>query len=202
MPLLTRIDDWLNTRYGGKRAYLRHWRHAVHYRLGGFAPYREIRWEQVKRVWFVCTGNICRSPFAEAVGRRLGLDSRSCGLNLTEDSPADPVARRIALDFGADLSGHRSRRFVPTAVGAGDLIAAMEPAQAEAIVTALHPATDAQITLLGLWAGVPRPYLHDPYMQPDPYFQECFRIIEESVQGLGALMASGRAQADDTAASA
>lgn len=201
MPFSTQLGDQMISRYGGRRAYLRHWRHMLHYRLGGFSPYRAIHWERVARVCFVCTGNICRSPFAESVARNLGLDSRSCGLNLTEGSPADEAAQRIALGFGNNLSAHRSRRFVAAEVGSGDLIVAMEPAQAEVVLTALPPATSAQITLLGLWAESPRPYLHDPYGQPDPYFQECFRIIDESVRRLDSLITAGQVHPQDSAAS-
>ena len=201
MPFSAQLSDQMVSRYGGRRALLRHWRHMLHYRLGGFSAYRAIQWERVERVCFVCTGNICRSPFAESVALNLGLDSRSCGLNLTEGSPANETAQRIALDFGSNLSAHRSRRFVAAEVGGGDLIVAMEPVQAEEILTALPPSATAQITLLGLWAENPRPYLHDPYGQADPYFQECFRIIDESVRRLDSLITAGQVHPQDSAAS-
>jgi protein-tyrosine-phosphatase len=68
------------------------------------------------KVLFVCAGNICRSPFAEALARRLaaerGLDVEfaSAGeIALDGDRcPRDAVA--VAKEYGVDLSSHRARR--------------------------------------------------------------------------------------------
>jgi protein-tyrosine-phosphatase len=68
------------------------------------------------KVLFVCAGNICRSPFAEGLARRLaaerGLDVEfaSAGeIALDGDRcPADAVS--VAKEYGVDLSSHRARR--------------------------------------------------------------------------------------------
>ena len=68
------------------------------------------------KVLFVCAGNICRSPFAEGLARRLaaerGLDVEfaSAGeIALDGDRcPGDAVA--AAEEHGVDLSSHRARR--------------------------------------------------------------------------------------------
>ena len=68
------------------------------------------------KVLFVCAGNICRSPFAEALARQLaaerGLDVEfaSAGeIALDGDRcPRDAVA--VAKEYGVDLSSHRARR--------------------------------------------------------------------------------------------
>ncbi|EGD57412.1 protein tyrosine phosphatase [Novosphingobium nitrogenifigens DSM 19370] len=72
-----------------------------------------------KSVLFVCLGNICRSPLAEAA---LRAEAVAQGLALTIDSagtsgwhagsPADPRAQAEALRRGADISGHRARQVV------------------------------------------------------------------------------------------
>jgi protein-tyrosine phosphatase len=71
-------------------------------------------------VLFVCLGNICRSPLAEAAlveaARDRGLDVRveSAG---TGDwhigHPADRRARAIAAEHGVDLAAHRARQVRP-----------------------------------------------------------------------------------------
>ncbi len=73
-------------------------------------------------VLFVCTGNICRSPTAEGVARKLlidaGLDARvtvdSAGLgDWHVGDPPDPRAIESAQRRGYDLSAQRARRFGP-----------------------------------------------------------------------------------------
>jgi protein-tyrosine-phosphatase len=61
---------------------------------------------------FVCTGNMCRSPFAEFTLRKLAGDAvavSSVGLAAWNGKQAAPAAVRAARQFGIDLSMHRSR---------------------------------------------------------------------------------------------
>jgi protein-tyrosine phosphatase len=68
-------------------------------------------------VLFVCLGNICRSPLAEAAFRaeaaRVGLladvDSAGTG-NWHVGEPPDVRAQRTARGHGVDISGHRGRQ--------------------------------------------------------------------------------------------
>lgn len=73
----------------------------------------------MKRVLFVCTGNICRSPTAEGVARgmarSLGLEDRfhfeSAGTHgYHVGDPPDPRTIRAARGRGYDLSAQRARR--------------------------------------------------------------------------------------------
>lgn len=70
-------------------------------------------------VLFVCLGNICRSPLAEAAFR---AEAARAGLDVLVDSagtadyhvgePPDPRAVRTAARFGLDISGYRGRQAV------------------------------------------------------------------------------------------
>ena len=70
----------------------------------------------MSRVLLVCTGNICRSPLAEAILVR-ELKSRgitdvepvSAGTGAWDGAPASEGAYLIGLEHGLDLSGHRAR---------------------------------------------------------------------------------------------
>jgi protein-tyrosine-phosphatase len=68
------------------------------------------------KVLFVCAGNICRSPFAEGLARRLaaerGLDVEfaSAGKIAFDGDRCPPDAVAAAKEFGVDLSSHRARR--------------------------------------------------------------------------------------------
>jgi protein-tyrosine phosphatase len=67
-------------------------------------------------ILFVCLGNICRSPLAEAALRRRAVEA---GIAMTIDSagtgnwhvgrPPDPRAQATALIHGLDISSYRAR---------------------------------------------------------------------------------------------
>ncbi len=84
---------------------------------------------------FVCTGNTCRSPMAEAVARdefrRRGwrhVDVRSAGISAAPGMPASAQAIASAGERGLDLGGHRSRPLDRELVDWADVILAMSPA--------------------------------------------------------------------------
>jgi protein-tyrosine-phosphatase len=68
------------------------------------------------KVIFVCAGNICRSPFAEGLARRLaaerGLDVEfaSAGEIALDGDRCPPDAVAVAKEYGVDLTSHRARR--------------------------------------------------------------------------------------------
>lgn len=69
------------------------------------------------RVLFVCSGNTCRSPMAEAAGaeearrrdREGQIEVRSAGAFAAPGYPASSGAREVARRHGLDLEDHRSR---------------------------------------------------------------------------------------------
>jgi protein-tyrosine-phosphatase len=85
-----------------------------------------------KRVVFVCTGNICRSPLAEALLRAAlkergveGVDVSSAGTGAWDGAPASEGAYLVGLERGLDLSGHRARLLTREVVEQADLILTM-----------------------------------------------------------------------------
>ena len=86
------------------------------------------------RILFVCTGNTCRSPLAEAIARRIlgesGKDNvtvESAGTNAWDGAPATDAALLVGVERGLDLSGHRSRRLTAAMLAASDLVLVMSP---------------------------------------------------------------------------
>jgi protein-tyrosine phosphatase len=90
----------------------------------------------------LCTGNICRSPMAEALLReRLrsrGVEASVSSAGLSFDGrAATPEAIEAASRYQVDLDGHRSRVMSADLIEKADLVLAMERMHArEAVVLA------------------------------------------------------------------
>lgn len=87
----------------------------------------------VSRMLFICLGNKCRSPYAEArVRARLKTDPyvevASAGLLPGGRTPPEEAVA-VAAERSLDLSGHRSRAVTPAMLEAADLVVVMEPGQ-------------------------------------------------------------------------
>jgi len=184
MKLFSSYQRWsadTKSRHGRRKAWLA-WQfyHAAH-SAGWYRRLETVDWKNVSRLVFVCSGNVCRSAYADALASQIGLQSASCGLEATGGTPADPVAVKVASRRGLDLTRHRSRalcdiRFEPT-----DLVVAHEPAQVAQLRRKPGPTdVQAQLTLMGLWGGV-GPYVGDPYGLSGAYFETCFSIIDRAV---------------------
>jgi protein-tyrosine-phosphatase len=109
-------------------------------------------------VLFVCTGNTCRSPLAEALLRRAlaarghpGMSVSSAGTGAWDGAPASEGAYLVALEAGLDLSAHRARVLTAALVHDAGLILTMS-AQHRGSVVALGGA--GRVHTLGEYAGV------------------------------------------------
>jgi len=174
-----RLNGWISDHYGSRSGFVRARWHRLRYLLGGYQAYRRVDWDSVERLVFVCTGNICRSAYAEALAKSLGVESASCGLNTKVGLPADESAIQAAMLKAVDLKAHRTTPIQGLVPRKNDLFVVMEPWQAEQLQGEYGKAY--RCTLLGLWGLPVSPHIQDPYGMSDAYFDSCFNYIEKSV---------------------
>jgi protein-tyrosine phosphatase len=118
-----------------------------------------------RSILFVCTGNICRSPTAEAVFRSLskqeGLELRieSAGLgDWHVGGPPDERAQHHAKQRGYDLSAQRARQVSLRDFEEFDMILAMDRGHLRALQKMAPAQHHAKIRLFVAGSDVPDPY--------------------------------------------
>lgn len=150
----------------------------------------------MKSVLFVCLGNICRSPTAEAVFRNLAADS-GCREEIRVDSagtgdwhighPPDPRAIASALNRGIDISDLKARQVTASDFTDFDYIMAMDSKNREDLMRfASESHLDGHnIELLLRYAPEYRDTeIPDPYYGDQPDFELALEMIQSACRGL------------------
>lgn len=145
-------------------------------------------------VLFVCTGNICRSPTAEAIFRKLAADAGmaetvradSAGTHAYHlGEPPDPRAQKAAAKRGYDLSALRARTIEDADFQRFDLILAMDEEHYAILTRIAGPAADHKLKLMMSYArrfkerDVP-----DPYYGGSQAFERVLDMLEDAAKGL------------------
>ena len=151
-------------------------------------------------VLFVCLGNICRSPLAEAAFRARAADA---GLEVQADSagtgnwhigePPDRRAQRTALRHGIDISRYRGRQVEPADFRRFSHFFALDLDNL-AVLNRIRP-TDATARiglLLDLVDGMEGQPVADPYYGADEGFEETWRQVDSAAQALVGRLRRGR----------
>jgi protein-tyrosine phosphatase len=146
------------------------------------------------RILFVCMGNICRSPTAEGVFRRM-LQERAPDLDVEVDSAGthgyhvgegpDRRAVEAAARRGVDLRGLRARMVEAADFERFDLLLAMDRLNREVLLDRSPPGYRERVRLFLEFAPESgQADVPDPYYGGGIGFERVLDLVEEASQGL------------------
>ena len=149
---------------------------------------------QMTRVLFVCMGNICRSPTAQGVFRKMVVDAGLENCVIIESAgthayhvgePPDARAQQAAKRRGYEIADLRARQITQDDFRTFDLILAMDWENLALMQQQCPRAYKHKLHLLMRFAGE-----HDAATVPDPYyggpegFNTVLDYVEDACQGL------------------
>ena len=142
----------------------------------------------MKKILFVCTANICRSPMACAVFNALAHDNglpyvaSSAGVAALKGRPMPDNAVEVLEEAGIQSETHRARQVSSEMLSGADLVLAMNSAHVAELQQLSENRLTRQIhTLPDYASGTVNGEISDPYGYPVTAYRACLRQLYEHV---------------------
>ena len=157
------------------------------------------------RLLFVCSGNTCRSPMAEALLRAAlpdgsGWTVESAGISAENGVPASRNAVAAMRELGMDISGHLSRKATREMLSSADVVVAMTRSHRARLVS-LDPGVEQKsFLMLDFHPGQRRIRdMEDPIGGAISAYRACRDLILECMPDLVDCLATlGKVQQDES----
>lgn len=145
------------------------------------------------QILFVCTGNICRSPMAEAVARhkieekglkdRIVVDSAGTHAYHVGEAP-DYRTLKLCAEKGIKTEGLLARQIRPADFERFDLILGMDQGHISHMERVAHPDFHSKISLMMEYAELGSLEVPDPYYGGMEGFYEVFDMLDRALDPL------------------
>jgi protein arginine phosphatase len=144
----------------------------------------------LKKILFVCSGNTCRSPLAEAIAKNIlpgrldfEVDLSSAGASALEGSPASQYSIEVGQAHALDLSSHRARLLTPALIRGADLVVTMGARHRE-IVGTLEPEALDYTFLLTNFSDHHFGDIPDPIGSGLEVYERTYQLIRDCVESM------------------
>ena len=142
----------------------------------------------MKKILFVCTGNICRSVIAEHLFKKILKDKKivdievgSAGIDGNPEYRIYGILAELMTEKGIDYSKHISTKITDKHLADCDLIIVMEQLH-QKYISYSNPEADGKVKLLKELAGEGKVDIHDPIGKPAEAYKEVFEEINECIK--------------------
>ncbi len=152
---------------------------------------------QIRKILLVCYGNICRSPLAEQIVRKLMPDMTvtSAGFHRKTGRKSPTNVLEAARQLGVDLTSHSSKLIDTKMVSEAQLILVMDSENLAAMERCFPDAMERCLPL-GIFQLVPQLDIEDPYGKSANDTTRVAALIMEAVSGLGSWLGLDQEQLD------